>query len=227
MDGQKSLVLSSSLLAAADLRGYVKGLPLFAIFYQKVAKSMIAVGVAVAFFIATIVLAHFLAPSDYNWKVNTVSDLGSQQYKNAWLMRTGFIGFGVLLSTTLLLSFIYVEEKNYSDILIVIYALNVLMTGVFSAAPFTHSLKFSVAEDKLHSLFAQTAGIAFSFGILWHSSVYSDPNQKTTNFVLFTLIIGFSALIGLSKKSLIKIGLGLLQRGLYLVSFIWLLFRYI
>ncbi|NJK75004.1 MAG: DUF998 domain-containing protein [Oscillatoriales cyanobacterium RU_3_3] len=187
---------------------------------------MIAVGVAVAFFIVTIVLAHFLAPSEYNWKLNTVSDLGSQKYKNAWLMRTGFIGFGVLLSTALLPPFIYAEEKNYSDLPIVIYALNVLLTGVFSAAPFTHSSIFSVVEDKLHSLFAQIAGIAFSCGVFWHSSIYSDPNQKITNFVLFAFIIGFSALIGLSKKRIIKIGLGLLQRGLYLVSFLWLLFRY-
>lgn len=187
---------------------------------------MITVGIAVAFFTGMIVLAHFLAPSEYNWRLNTVSDLGSQQYKNAWIMRTGFIGFGVLLSTAILSSFIYAEKKNYSDLLIVIYALNVLMTGVFSAAPFTHSLTLSVGEDKLHSLFAQIAGIVFSFGILWHSSVYSDPNQMTTNFVFFALVIGFSALIGLSKKSLIKISLGLLQRGLYLVSFIWLLFRY-
>jgi len=187
---------------------------------------MITVVAAVTFFIGTIVIAHFLAPNEYNWKLNTISDLGSQQYKNAWLMRTGFIGFGVLLSTGLLLSFLYADQKNYSDLLIVIYALNVFMAGIFSAAPFTHSLMFSVDEDKLHSLFAQIAGIAFSFGILLHSSVYSSPNQKTTNFVLFALVIMFSILIGLSKKGLIKIGLGLLQRGLYLVSFIWLLFRY-
>jgi hypothetical membrane protein len=187
---------------------------------------MNTVGVAVAFFAGTIVVAHLLAPSEYNWRLNTVSDLGSQQYKNAWLMRTGFIGFGVLLSTALLPSFIYAEEMNYSDLLIVIYALNVLMTGVFSAAPFTHSLIFSVGEDKLHSLFAQIAGIVFSFGVFLHSSIYSDPSQKITNFVLFALIIGFSTLIGLSKKSIIRIGLGLLQRGLYLVSFMWLLFRY-
>jgi len=189
-------------------------------------KSVITVNVAVAFFTVTIVLAHFFAPSEYNWMLNTISDLGSQQYKNAWLMRIGFIGFGVLLSTALLSSFIHAEEKNYSDLLIVVYALNVLMSGIFSTAPFTYSLTFSTGEDKLHSLFAQIAGIAFSFGILWHLSVYSNPNQKIINFVFFTLVIGFSALVGLSKKSVITIGLGLLQRGLYLVSFIRLLFRY-
>ena len=83
-------------------------------------KSVITVNVAVIFFVAIIILAHFFAPIEYDWKLNTISDLGAQQYKNAWLMRMGFIGFGVLLSTALLWSFIHAEEKNYSDLLIVV-----------------------------------------------------------------------------------------------------------
>jgi len=189
-------------------------------------KSMVSVNVALLFFIAIIILAHFFAPIEYNWKLNTISDLGAQQYKNAWLMRMGFIGFGVLLSTALLWSFIHTEEKNYSDLLIVVYALSILLSGFFSTAPFIETSTFSIGEDKLHSLFAQTAGITFSFGILWHLLVYSNPNQKIINFIFLILVIGISALVGLSKNRLIPIGLGLIQRGLYVISFIWLLFRY-
>ena len=189
-------------------------------------KSMITVDVAVIFFVAIIILAHFFAPIEYDWKLNTISDLGAQQYKNAWLMRMGFIGFGVLLSTALLWPFIITDEKNYSDLLIAIYALSILLSGFFSTAPFIETSTFSIGEDKWHSLFAQIAGIAFSFGILWHLLVYSNPNQKIVNFVFLLLVIGFSALVGLSKNELISIGFGLIQRGLYAVSFIWLLFRY-
>ncbi len=83
-------------------------------------ESVITVNVAVIFFVQIIILAHIFAPIEYDWKSNTISDLGAQQYKNAWLMRMGFIGFGVLLSTALLWSFIHAEEKNYSDLLIVV-----------------------------------------------------------------------------------------------------------
>lgn len=189
-------------------------------------KSMITVNVAVIFFATIIILAHFLTPFEYDWRLNTISDLGAQQYKNAWLMRIGFIGFGVLLSTALLWSFIHADEKNYSDFLIVVYALSILLSGIFSTAPFIETSTFSISEDKWHSLFAQFAGITFSFGILWHLLVYSNPNQKFINFVFLVLVIGFSALVGLSKNGLISIGLGLIQRGLYVISFIWLLFRY-
>jgi len=171
-------------------------------------------------------VAHLIAPIEYDWRLNTISDLGAQQYKNAWLMRLGFMGFGVLLSTALLGPFLNAEEKNYSDLLIVVYAISILLSGFFSTAPFIETSTFSISEDKWHSLFAQIAGIAFSFGILWHLLVYSDPNQKIINFAFLILVIGCSALVGLSKNGLIPLGLGLIQRGLYVISFIWLLFRY-
>ena len=189
-------------------------------------KSVSTVSVAVVFLASVIILAHLFAPIEYDWRLNTVSDLGAQQYKNAWLMRIGFIGFGVLLSTALLCSFIHTDEKNYSDLLIVAYALSILLSGFFSTAPFVETATFSIGEDKWHSLFAQIAGIAFSFGILWHLLIYSDPDQKIIHFAFLILVIGFSALVGLSKNGLIPIGLGSIQRGLYVVSYIWLLFRY-
>lgn len=189
-------------------------------------KSVVTVHAAVIFFVVIILLAHIFAPTEYNWKFNTISDLGAQHYKNAWLMRVGFIGFGFLLSIALLWSFAHAERKNYSDLLIAVYALSVLLSGIFSTAPFVETKAFSISEDKYHSLFAQVAGIAFSFGILWHLLVYSNPNEKFIHFVFLLFVIGFSALVGLSKNGLIPIGLGLVQRGLYVISFIWLLFRY-
>lgn len=187
---------------------------------------MITVSMAVFFFAAMIVLAHFFAPSEYNWRLNTISDLAAQQYQNAWLMRIGLIGFGLILTTAILWRLLHAEEKNYADLLMIVYGLSVLMSGVFSTAPFTNTSTCSIVEDKWHSLFAQVAGIAFSCGILGHLLFYSNPNQKSINFIFFILVIGCSSLVGLSKKGLFPIQLGLAQRGLYVISFIWLLWRY-
>jgi len=189
-------------------------------------KSMITVKFAVIFFVITIILAHSFAPIEYNWKQNTISDLGAQQYKNAWIMRVGFIGFGILVCAALIRLYSSSENRNYSDLLIAIYAIGIFLTGFFSTAPFLGTSSFSIQEDKWHSVFAQVAGIAFSFGILWHLIGYSNPNQRIVNFIFLVLVIGFSSLVGLSKNELIPIGLGIFQRGLYVISFIWLLFRY-
>ncbi|NJN22409.1 MAG: DUF998 domain-containing protein [Leptolyngbya sp. RL_3_1] len=187
---------------------------------------MVTVSGAVLFFVAIILLAQVLAPSEYHWMLNTVSDLGAQHYHWAWLMRLGFMGFGGLVSTAVLSSFMRAETRNYSDLLIVVYALCVSLSGVFSTAPFTGSEEFSTTEDYWHSFFAQTAGIAFSLGILWHLLAYAEGGQKLIHLTLLAMILGCSALVGLAKSGSIPIGLGLIQRGLYGVSFIWLIWRY-
>ena len=187
---------------------------------------MITVNFAVGFFVITIILAHSFAPIEYDWKQNTISDLGAQQYKNAWIMRVGFIGFGLLLCAALFRLYSSSEDRNYSDLLIAIYAISILLTGFFNTAPFLGTSSFSIQEDKWHSVFAQGAGIAFSIGILWHLLGYSNPNQRIVNFVFLILVIGFSALVGLSKSGLIPIGFGIFQRGLYVISFLWLIIRY-
>jgi hypothetical protein len=158
-------------------------------------KTIISVEIAIMFFVILIVVVHLFSPAEYNWKINTISDLGAQQYNNAWLMRIGFIGFGTLMCISVLFSFSQSEMKNYSDLLIVIYALCILFSRICSTAPFLETESFSIQEDKLHSLFAQTTGIAFSIAILRYLLVYSSPEQKLINLVFFILIMGFPALV--------------------------------
>jgi hypothetical membrane protein len=113
---------------------------------------IISVRSAILFVVLFIVIAHIIAPVEYDWKTNTISDLGAQQYSNAWLMRVGFIGFGIIINTALLLAFVKTETRNYSDLLIIVYAFSILMTGIFSTAPFIEGQPISIGEDRLHSL---------------------------------------------------------------------------
>lgn len=68
--------------------------------------------------------------------------------------------------------------------------------------------------------------VLFSAGILWHLIVYAKPEQSSFDIVLFMLVMMTSGLLGLSVNGHLVIGFGFLQRGLYLVSFVWLWYRY-
>ncbi|MCB0361850.1 MAG: DUF998 domain-containing protein [Bdellovibrionales bacterium] len=46
--------------------------------------------------------AHASAPNDYSLKRNTISELAGQNYKYAWIMRSGFIGFGLFTAAAAL-----------------------------------------------------------------------------------------------------------------------------
>ena len=182
--------------------------------------------ISVLFFVAVIVTAHLFAPSEYNWKWNTISDLAAQQYPYAWIMRVGFVGFGLLLGISLIWSWFQNENKNHSELLIVLYASCVLFSGLFSTAPFFETAAFSTFEDKWHTFFASAAGFAFCIGILWHMLSYVERGQKSLHFGLFLLVMACSAMVGLAKNDVIPFGMGLIQRALYAVSFVWIWIRF-
>jgi hypothetical membrane protein len=182
------------------------------------------ISVAVAYFIAVIVLAHFFVPPLYDWTQNTVSDLASQRHTYKWIMQIGFIGFGLLLTWGVIFHF----NKNrhaYFLLFVAVYGLSILMSGIFCTAPVDSSMLFSVSESKLHSMFATIAGIAMSLGIFWQFAVSSNNRERWTRFAFFLLVIGISGLFGLTENHILLLDKGIIQRILYLVGLTWLVYE--
>jgi hypothetical membrane protein len=177
---------------------------------------------SILFFVVVIVLAHFFTPPEYNWTQNTVSDLAAQGMKYQWMMQAGFIGFGLLLNLGFVQKFIAAQKVSYPDLLIMLYGLAILLSGFFSTAPFIPGVSYSAQESNLHSVFATTAGIAFSLGILYRLVTAPTPAEKWQHALFLVLVMGTSLLFGLSESEIIPVAKGIVQRLLYLVSFLWL-----
>ena len=175
---------------------------------------------SVIYFITVIIIAHFFAPPGYAWTRNTISDLGSQGHVHKWIMQAGFIGFGVLLTAAMVLKFRDLRRVNYPDLLIIAYGLSVLVTGFFCAAPIDKALPFSAREAQIHSLFAQLAGFFLIAAILWY--LFTSPSRWAFHLLFLLLIMSISGLFGLSENGMVAVEKGILQRALYIVSFIWL-----
>ncbi len=178
--------------------------------------------IAVIYFIAVIIIAHFFAPPEYNWTQNTVSDLAAQGLKYQWVMQAGFIGFGLLLNIGFAQKFIATQKVSYPDLLIMIYGLAILLSGFLSTEPFIKGVSYSVKESNLHSLCATVAGFAFTFGIFYRLVIAPTSGEKWLHAIFFLLVMGTSLLFGLSESGVLPIAKGIIQRSLYLVSFIWL-----
>ena len=162
-------------------------------------------------------------PAEYHWLQHTISDLAAQGLQHQRIMQLGFIGFGLLLNIGIISKLIATNEIFYPDVLIMLYGLSVLLSGFFSAAPFLEGVSYSIKQAKLHSIFAQAAGVFFSAGILFYLLFSSDPQEKIIHTIFLILVIGTSMAFGLEENGVIHLGRGLIQRILYLVSFIWLL----
>jgi hypothetical protein len=110
----------------------------------------------------------------------------------------------------------------YPDIPILIYGLSILFAGIFCTAPIDPSLTYSTREAQWHSLFATVAGFALSGAILWYALVAGSTTERIYHLVFLVLIVGISIAFGATESGSLPIGRGIVQRGLYLVAFIWL-----
>ena len=198
--------------------------PLFVLGGKVNSMKFKPISIAVTYFIAVIVLAHFFVPPIYDWTQNTVSDLASQGHTYKWIMQTGFIGFGLLLIWGVIFHF-GKDRRAYFLLLVAIYGLSILVTGFFCAAPIDQSLPNDLRESQLHSMFATIAGIAMSLGILLQVIMSANSRQRWMRIAFFLLIVGISGLFGLAENHILMLDMGIVQRILYLVGLTWLVYE--
>jgi len=180
--------------------------------------------IAVLYFIAVIVIAHFFVPPTYDWTQNTISDLGSQGHFHKWIMQLGFIGFGLILTAGVFYYF-RKNSKRYFLFFVAAYGLSVLVTGFFCAAAIDPSISYSTSEANIHSMFATIAGIAMSLGILWQVVVSSTRRERWTRLIFLLLVMGISGLFGLAENHILMLDKGIIQRALYLAGLMWLVYE--
>lgn len=179
--------------------------------------------IPVAFLTIVIILAHFFPPVGYQWTDNTISELASQGHDNAWIMQSGFIGFGILITLSLMTSWQQYTQFTIGNAFIIIYGIAILLSGIFSTAPIDSTLTYSTNEAKLHSLFATIAGINISIAIAWRIFSSRQPLDKILHFGFLIMITGLSFAFGLAENGTLLFGKGIIQRLLYLTGFIWLI----
>lgn len=172
--------------------------------------------IATILFVIFIITAHLFSSDNYDWTKNTISDLGAQGYSRKLIMQTGFLVFGLTLAFGIALNGI-----SWRTVPILLYGLCVALTGIFCTKPFTDPGTYSTTQATLHSTFAQIAGVTFSIGILIQMFFAEGNYSKYMHLVFFVLVIGLSMTFGLVNNYQ-----GIIQRLLYVVSFIWLIKYY-
>ena len=179
---------------------------------------------AVIYFVAFILIAHFFVPPTYVWTQNTISDLASQGHTFKWIMQAGFIGFGLILAWGVI--YYFNQHRNaYFLLLVAIYGLSILMSGVFCTASLAPCYPNSLRESGLHSIFATTAGVGLSLAIGWQGFASPGKQEKRNHLLFLLLVMGFSGMFGLAENGSILLGKGIIQRLLYLGGLAWLIYQ--
>ncbi|MEI7848325.1 MAG: DUF998 domain-containing protein [Chloroflexota bacterium] len=179
---------------------------------------------AVAYFVVFIVIAHFFVPPTYAWTQNTISDLASQGHIFKWIMQAGFIGFGLIL-TWGVLHYFNQHRNAYFLLLVALYGLSILMSGIFCTNSLDPSYPNSLSESWLHSIFATTAGVGLSLAIGWQGFASPGKLERRNHLLFLLLVMGFSSMFGLAENGSILLEKGIVQRLLYLIGLAWLIYQ--
>ena len=176
---------------------------------------------SVLVFVITILIAHFFVANPYEWQNNTISELASQNYKYRWIMKSGFIFFGGILSTGIISKALINKEFKFAELFMFIYGIAILISGIYSTKPFIENIEYSVLESNIHSISATIAGFSFSIGICMFAYQERNKKLKIIHSLFFIFVISCSIAFGLLDARI-----GVVQRIMYLGSFTWLLFFY-
>lgn len=172
---------------------------------------------AIAYIFIFILFAHIVVGDQYIWYRHSISQLAGQGYAQAWIMRAGFIGFGVLVQIAGIGRIRAAGQHWYRELPIMAYGLCILASGIFSAAPFIEGVSYSEQEAELHTLFATAGGWALTAGIFLHMLTDAQNSRKAVHTVALVLTMGVAfAFFALPTVS------GALQYLLWVVGFSWL-----
>lgn len=177
--------------------------------------------ISVLYFILVIIVASFFTPEGYSLLTNTISEMASQQLPNAWIMRVGFIGFGVIMSAGLGFDIKTKRISPWVAIPFIGYALSIFATGIWSTNYSLSVAPYSEFETNMHSLFATLAGFLLIAAILIEAVITKKMQVRWFNIAFVLGISLFSGLYALFPEIQ-----GIFQRVMYLVSFWWMILFY-
>jgi len=176
---------------------------------------------SILFFGILAFIAQRKAPEEYNQKINTINELGCQFYEHRAIMQWGFKGFGLILIAGILFNPNQSLKELYFSIPLMLYALFMFLSGVFSVKPFEHLVFYSIKESKKHTFFTQVAGFSVFLLIVMKLVMVTGAVNRIINISVLVLSLYTSIQSGrdIEKR-------GLYQRSLYMVNFFWLIYAY-
>jgi Protein of unknown function (DUF998) len=168
----------------------------------------------VGLFVLAALAGPFFSHPDYSSISHTTSELAGQNMPGAWIMRTGFIGFG---AGTLAASALVFRRIPDVAAALMLFGLAMIVAAFWSNMPIDPALGGTAADDRLHSIAATGMGFAFAAAAalrLWrHRFALSQWPAWGALAASILLPLGMVAFPMID---------GALQRAMFVISFFWI-----
>ena len=163
---------------------------------------------------AAIVATPFVTAPGYSVVRHSISELGAQDAPYAWIMNAGFaaFGLGVLVDAVGRWRRAWPVGLAFTG-----FGLSLFAVAAFSHRPIDPAAPYSVRSDEIHSVFAAAMGLFFCLGVLLQFLRERALLRRAACLVALLAAVGLP--LGMLAFPDIE---GLLQRAMFLTSFIWL-----
>ncbi len=160
--------------------------------------------------------ATLMMPSGLEAMRHSISESAAQATPWAWIGRIGLAAFG--LAAWLAAGRLWPTERATGAALAV-FGLAMIASAAWSHRPWLPDVPFDAGEDAIHSLAAQTAGLAIAAAVVSHivSRIRAgSPPGRLDWLALAAVIIGSVGFAWFPAAS------GLLQRAMFAAILLWL-----
>nr|TFG53149.1 MAG: DUF998 domain-containing protein [Hyphomicrobiales bacterium] len=161
------------------------------------------------------IVGPIFSPSEFSWLRDSTSEQASQHLPGAWIMRMGFVAYG--LGT---LSAALSDWPPHSIVrgALALFGLGLIGTAIWSNAPILPNVPADMHEDWLHSVASGVVGTAFATAC---AARLFAPGGSRRDFLAWVGLV-VSVTIPLAMGELPEYR-GALQRAMFAISFVFVI----
>lgn len=161
-----------------------------------------------------ILVGPLLSPPEFSWLQHSTSEQAGQGMSGAWVMRTGFIGYG---AATLIAAIVDWDSRPLVRAALVSFGIGLFGTAIWSNASILPGVSSDIQEDWLHSVASGVVGTAFAGAC----AARLFTSGGTRRDMLAWGGLAMSVVFPLAMGALPEIR-GLIQRAMFAISFVFI-----
>lgn len=152
------------------------------------------------------------SPAEFSWIQHSTSEQAGQNMTGAWIMRLGFVGYGMATLTAAIVTW---RDRPFVRAALIVFGLGLLGTAIWSNASILPDALSDIHEDWMHSVASGVVGTAFAGAC---AALLFGPGGTRRDVLAWGGLV-VSIVFPLAMRELPEIR-GLIQRAMFGVSFI-------
>jgi len=186
--------------------------PRYILAMNRATPTLISAG-GIGVILIAIFVGPIFSPPEFSWLHHSTSEQAGQQVAGAWIMRVGFVAYGL---STLLAAIVSPRTLPFVRGALIVFGIGLIGTAIWSNASILPGILSDKREDWQHSVASGIVGTAFAFACA--ARLFSPGGSRRDVLAWFGLVISVAVPLAMGAWPDFR---GLLQRAMFGFSFVF------